>query len=86
MEKIILYCKRIANNLERLGDDFFVFQEDFLLQDACCMCVIQIGELSAQLSVEIRQEYSFIPWRIIKDPRNFYVHAYGAIDVRYGIP
>ena len=23
-----------------------------------------------------------IPWRIIKDTRNFYVHSYGAIDVR----
>lgn len=22
-----------------------------------------------------------VPWRIIKDTRNFYVHAYGSIDV-----
>ncbi|MBT9816455.1 DUF86 domain-containing protein [Butyricicoccus faecihominis] len=25
--------------------------------------------------------YKAIPWRIIKDTRNFYVHAYGAIDI-----
>lgn len=45
------------------------------------MCVVQIGELAGQLSEEARQKSASIPWRIIKDTRNFYVHAYGSIDV-----
>lgn len=45
------------------------------------MCVVQIGELVSQLSEDVKQQNSTIPWRIIKDTRNFYVHAYGAIDV-----
>lgn len=45
------------------------------------MCVVQIGELVAQLSDEVKARNRSIPWRIIKDTRNFYVHAYGAIDV-----
>lgn len=45
------------------------------------MCVVQIGELVGQLSDEATQQNPAIPWRIIKDTRNFYVHAYGAIDV-----
>ena len=45
------------------------------------MCVIQIGELVAQLSEDIKSQNSVIPWRVIKDTRNFYVHAYGSIDV-----
>jgi uncharacterized protein with HEPN domain len=45
------------------------------------MCVVQIGELVARLSEEVKAKDVTIPWRIIKDTRNFYVHAYGAIDV-----
>lgn len=45
------------------------------------MCVVQIGELAAQLSDEVKSQNPSIPWRIIKDTRNFYVHAYGAIDI-----
>lgn len=45
------------------------------------MCVVQIGELVTQLSDETKQQNRAIPWRIIKDTRNFYVHAYGAIDI-----
>ena len=45
------------------------------------MCVVQIGELVAQLSDDIKAQNKAIPWRVIKDTRNFYVHAYGSIDV-----
>lgn len=45
------------------------------------MCVVQIGELVNQLSEQVKQSNPAIPWRIIKDTRNFYVHAYGSIDL-----
>ena len=45
------------------------------------MCVVQIGELVAQLSEEAKQQNRAVPWRMIKDTRNFYVHSYGAIDL-----
>ena len=59
LQKITVYCQRIADKLERY----------------------QIGELVAQLSDEVKQQNPAIPWRVIKDTRNFYVHAYGAIDI-----
>lgn len=77
----MMYCQRISDNLERYHHDFFSFESDYLFQDACCMCVVQIGELVSQLSDEIKRKNSAVPWRIIKDTRNFYVHAYGANDV-----
>lgn len=67
--------------MDRCGNDFARFQSDYLFQDACCMCVVQIGELSSQLSDTVKKATPSIPWRIIKDTRNFYVHAYGSIDV-----
>lgn len=81
LEKIIGYCQRIADNLDRFHHDFSAFEKDYLFQDACCMCVVQIGELSAQLSDGLRRDNPSVPWRIIKDTRNFYVHAYGSIDL-----
>lgn len=45
------------------------------------MCVVQIGELVSQLSDTVKQQNTSIPWRVIKDTRNFYVHSYGSIDV-----
>ena len=82
LQKIILYCQRIANNLARYEYSFAAFKEDALFQDACCMCVVQIGELVALLSDAVKQQNTAVPWRMIKDTRNFYVHSYGAIDVR----
>ncbi len=81
LQKIMLYCQRIADNLERYHHDFSAFEQDYLFQDACCMCVVQIGELVSQLSDEVKTQNKAIPWRIIKDTRNFYVHAYGSIDI-----
>ena len=79
--KIVLYCQRIADNLKRNNCDFSLFESDYMFQDACCMCIVQIGELVSQLSDAVKQQNGSIPWRVIKDTRNFYVHAYGSIDI-----
>lgn len=80
LEKIVSYCKRIADNLSRHDHSYEAFAQNHMFQDACCMCVVQIGELVGQPSEVIKQQNEAIPWRIIKDARNSYVHAYGAID------
>lgn len=76
-----MYCNRIADNLARYQNNYEEFKTDLLFQDACCMCIVQIGELVGQLSEEVKGLNPSVPWRMIKDTRNFYVHAYGAIDV-----
>ena len=75
------YCQRIDNYLKRCSFDYEAFLSDVMFQDACCMCVVQIGELAGELSDEAKALNPSIPWRVIKDTRNFYVHAYGAIDL-----
>ena len=73
LQKIVMYCLRIAENLDRFHHDFSAFENDHLFQDACCMCVVQIGELVALLSDAVKQQNTAVPWRVIKDTRNFYV-------------
>ena len=45
------------------------------------MCIVQIGELVGLLSDETKKLNRAVPWRAIKDTRNFYVHNYGAVDL-----
>ena len=56
LQKTVLYCQRIADNLDRYDHDFSAFEQDYLFQDACCMCVVQIGELVSQLSDETKAQ------------------------------
>ena len=58
LEKIVLYCQRIADNLKRNNCDFTLFEGDYMFQDACCMCIVQIGELVSQLSDAVKQQAS----------------------------
>ena len=81
LRKIVDYCERIESNIKRFDSSFEKFTEDYLFQDACCMCVVQIGELVGQLSEELKAQNRSVPWRAIKDTRNFYVHAYGSVDI-----
>ena len=80
LNKIILYCQRIESNLQRFDDDKEKFFSDYLFQDACCMCIVQIGELAGLLTEESKSLNKSIPWRAVKDTRNLYVHAYGSIN------
>ena len=54
LERIVMFCDRIAGNLDRYHSSREEFERDTLFQDACCMCVVQIGELAAQLSETVR--------------------------------
>lgn len=52
------------------------FFEDEILKRACCMSIINIGELIKHLSDEIRQEYKHIPWKAIAGFRDIAAHKY----------
>ena len=56
------------------------FEQDELLQLAIIRLIEIIGEASACLTSEFRDEHSHIPWQAIIGMRNRLVHAYFAID------
>ena len=46
------------------------------------VCVLfKLVNWSHDFRKKFKEKDVTVPWRIIKDTRNFYVHAYGAIDV-----
>ena len=52
----------------------------FRMPAACVLCRLASCLLSFLMPSK-RPLHLSIPWRIIKDTRKFYVHAYGSLDV-----
>jgi uncharacterized protein with HEPN domain len=45
------------------------------------MCVLQIGELAKNLSDDVIQKYSGMPWKQIKGMRDIAAHGYENFDI-----
>ena len=82
LEHIITYCDDISDTVDRFGKSFEVFAKDKIYRNACAMCILQIGELSGNLSAEFRSAYRQMPWNEIKAMRNVVAHAYGSISIQ----
>lgn len=81
LKKIVEFCERIDSYIARNKASKEAFMNDLMFQDACLMCVVQIGELVVLLHDDVKNLAKDVPWRIIKDTRNKYVHKYGTIDL-----
>ena len=82
LAKIVFYCERVAATRQRFGDSLEAFAQDYAYQDACGMCIIQVGEFAGKLSDVVRDEIPEIPWPLIRAMRNVFAHDYGAMDVK----
>lgn len=78
LKKIIKYCNDISDMIN--GVSFDDYLSNTMMQYACGMCIIQIGELVSRLSDEFIKEYSIVPWRTIRAMRNIYAHDYEKTD------
>lgn len=77
------YCATVTS-IEETFTEIDHREERFLsshtCQNAVAMCILQIGELTKQLSSAFLATHSAIPWRLIAKTRDNYAHHYGAID------
>ncbi len=56
------------------------FMSDLLRQDAVMLRVAIIGEAATRLSNEFRAAHPEVPWKKIRDMRNFLIHVYDKVD------
>ena len=81
LKNIVEFCKQIDQAIEHFGDSFPVFRNDMVYRNACSMCILQIGELTNNLSEEAQSMSPSTPWRAFKDVRNMFAHAYGKTSI-----
>ena len=58
-----------------------IFYRDQKTQFSVFKALEIIGEASKHLPPELKGKYSMIPWRVITDARNVFVHEYFDIDL-----
>ena len=63
-------------------DSLEAFAGNYVFQNACGMCIIQIGELAGRLSTSAQAAIPEIPWPLIKGMRNVFAHDYGHIMIQ----
>ena len=79
---ILDYCEDVLKHLSVIGNEHDVFLSDTMCQHSIAFCILQIGELVARLSDELRNDTAQeINWSAIKSMRKIVVHDYGNIDL-----
>ena len=60
--------------------DYNVFVKNSVFQNACYMCILQIGELCKVVSDEIKSKEPTIPWKEWCGIRDIFAHQYSNLD------
>ena len=63
--------------LDKTEGDFY---RDDILKDACYARLLVLGEYAGRISEIFKKEHQEIEWAVIRGARNFYAHAYDALD------
>ena len=78
---IYFHCKDIEEFNSRFGDSFENFCQDRAYFNSVCMAIMQISELSRDLSDEYAESTKeIIPWGKVKGIRNLIAHGYAELD------
>jgi len=62
--------------------DFPTFQEDTKTQYAVIRALEIIGEASKKIPIEVKENYSWIPWRFMAGMRDKLIHDYFGVDTQ----
>ena len=81
LEKILKYIAQIEEAHKDYGSNFETFKESSVYRNACCMCVLQIGELCKVLTPEFRKRETSVPWKEWCGIRDIFAHQYARMDI-----
>lgn len=62
--------------------DFTRFVSDLMIRDAVLYNVVVIGEAARYVPAEVQNRHADVPWREMRDMRNWVAHAYHGVSYR----
>lgn len=80
LKKILDYCRQLEEACIMFDNDFNQFVNVSVFQNACCMCILQIGELCKVVSEELKVKEKSIPWKEWCGIRDIFAHQYSNLD------
>ncbi|MDR0943809.1 MAG: DUF86 domain-containing protein [Ruminococcus sp.] len=81
LRKILNYCELINKSINGHNESYEAFLENQEFFAAVSMFQMQIGEVAKYLSNEFTENTKAeIPWKDIKNMRNFFAHVYDDLD------
>lgn len=80
LKKILEYCNQVSEACEMFENDYEKFVSISVFQNACCMCILQIGELCKVISEELRITEKDVPWKEWCGIRDIFAHQYSNLD------
>ena len=82
LRHVIKYCEKIQMTTSAFKGKYknFVDARNYVIRDACCFYLFQIGELARNLSDEFKACNPKIPWKEIRGLRNIVAHKYGTVE------
>lgn len=80
IEHMLSYCMQLDASLDEINRSHEAFLSSNTYQNAVAMCILQLVELTKQLSPGFIGEHSQIPWSLIAKTRDIYAHHYGSVD------
>lgn len=93
LQHIVRYCHEIDITADVYQVTKEKIENNFIIRNAICMPIQQIGELANHLTDEFTSSHKEIPWRSVVGMRNIFAHEYSNIDaemvfgtVQYDIP
>lgn len=80
LKKILEYCKQAEEACQMFHNEYEQFVKNSVYTNACCMCILQIGELCKVVSDELKEENAMIPWKQWCGIRDIFAHQYSNLD------
>ena len=81
LKHILMYCNEIQETIERYGASLDVFLDDKDYRKSVSLSLLEIGEISKDLSPEFKAETrERIPWGLVVGFRNHVAHGYRKLD------
>lgn len=80
LEHILHYCAQVSFIHNDFNCSKEKYDQSYTYRNAIAMCILQIGELVKYLPQTFVSTYTEIPWRQIRNTRNFVAHDYGSVD------